>query len=170
MRAEIGKQRKEIGTWKKTRLGIRTRRFTQWGIARFATNALPPLETLADGTIHGFVTGRHMLDRNITDDSATYGGYLRLALVQAEHKVPAKLLRAECKMEELAQMAAQKGGKDDGMTAIGPRITVHYRIRPDPALLRWIKEFEPEVWADWGGGTTAEMTQRIFDKLTEKAQ
>ena len=76
-------------------------------IARFANHALPPIDTLSNDEIHGWVTGRHLLDRYITDDSATLAGYLRLTLAKAEKKIPAALLKAECKMEELAELQAR---------------------------------------------------------------
>lgn len=75
-------------------------------VARFAENAAPPLDTLSDGEIHGWVTGRHLLDRVITEKNATFGGHLRLTLMKAERKIPEPLLRAECRMEELAQQEA----------------------------------------------------------------
>lgn len=79
-------------------------------VRRFADHALPPLEALGREPMTGWVTGRHLLDRNITEESAVFAGYLRLNLVKAERKIPAPLLRAECMMEELA--AAQAEGLD----------------------------------------------------------
>lgn len=76
-------------------------------IKRFAKHAIPPITTLGVGELNGWVTGRHLLDRHITEENATLAGYLRLTLVKAEKKVPEALLRAECKMEELALMAAE---------------------------------------------------------------
>jgi recombination associated protein RdgC len=73
---------------------------------KFAKKALPPIESLGDGEINGWVGGRHLLDRKITVDNAYFGGFLRLTLVQAMKKVPESLLRAECKIEELAQLQA----------------------------------------------------------------
>lgn len=75
-------------------------------VARFAQHAAPPIDTLGDGLIQGWVTGRHLLDRKITEDTARHGGYLRLTLMQAERKIPEALLRAECRMEELAHIQA----------------------------------------------------------------
>ena len=75
-------------------------------IDRFAAAALPPLNTLAEEEIHGWVAGRHLLDRNITEETAYLGGYLRLSLTQAMKKVPASLLAAECAVEEMAVMEA----------------------------------------------------------------
>lgn len=76
-------------------------------VAKFAAQALPPLSTLAEEEIHGWVAGRHLLDRNITEENAFLGGYLRLTLTQAQKKVPASLLQAECAVEEMAAMEAE---------------------------------------------------------------
>ena len=73
----------------------------------FSQNAAPALESLGRDSISGWVTGRHLLDRNITDESAILGSYLRLTLMKAERKVPAPLLHAYCIMEELASAEAQ---------------------------------------------------------------
>lgn len=76
-------------------------------VERFARHAAPPIDSLGDGEIHGWVTGRHLLDRKITKDTAFHGGFLRLTLMQAERKIPEPLLRAECRMEEIAHMQAE---------------------------------------------------------------
>jgi len=76
-------------------------------LERFARNALPPIDTLGTGDISGWVSGRHLLDRRLTDDNSYVAGYLRLTLCKAERKIPAALLKAECKMEELAEMQSR---------------------------------------------------------------
>jgi Putative exonuclease, RdgC len=83
-----------------------TRAMPDDAVSRFAENAAPPIDTLSDGEIHGWVSGRHLLDRVITEKNAVYGGFLRLTLMKAERKIPESLLRAECRMEELAQQEA----------------------------------------------------------------
>lgn len=83
-----------------------TRAMPQDAVARFAEQAAPPIATLSDGEIHGWVSGRHLLDRVITEKNAYYAGFLRLTLMKAERKIPEPLLRAECRMEELAQQEA----------------------------------------------------------------
>lgn len=83
------------------------RRFPADAVERFAAHAAPPIETLSREEIHGWVTGRHLLDRRINGDSAHFAGYLRLTLMKAVRKIPEALLRAECKMEELAEMEAR---------------------------------------------------------------
>ncbi len=75
-------------------------------VQRFANHAPAPLTTLSKDPIHGWVTGRHLLDRDINDQTASVAGYLRLTLMKAEKKIPEALLRAECKMDELAHLAA----------------------------------------------------------------
>ncbi len=80
-------------------------------VSSFASNALPGLDILKDEPVHGWVTSRHLLDRNITYDTATVAGRLFLTLVKAEKKIPQALLRAECKMEELAEMEATGNDK-----------------------------------------------------------
>ncbi len=74
--------------------------------AQFAKQALPAIDTLGASRIAGWVTNRHLLDRHITEDTAHYGGYLLLDLVTAERRIPGALFKTECKMEELAQLAA----------------------------------------------------------------
>lgn len=76
-------------------------------IDNFARDAAPGINTLRTDPISGWVTGRHLLDRNIDEDSATVAGRLRLTLMKAERKIPPALLRAECKIEELALMQAE---------------------------------------------------------------
>lgn len=76
-------------------------------VERFARTALPPLNLLGRDGMRGWAGGRHLLDRVITEDNAFLAGYLRLNLVKAERKIPVALLRAECKMEELALMQAE---------------------------------------------------------------
>ncbi|MFH0878601.1 MAG: recombination-associated protein RdgC [Lentisphaerota bacterium] len=76
-------------------------------VKKFAAHAAPPLDTIGVGEVRGWVTGRHLLDRAINENTAFYGGYLRLALRTAERRIPPALFRAECRMEELALMAAE---------------------------------------------------------------
>lgn len=108
-------------------------------IQRFAANAMPPIESLSDGTIHGWVSGEHLLARNITEDTANYGGFLRLSLVQAERKIPESLLRAECKMEERAQMQAQGVDRLGGTARREIRRSIEARLLPQmPPQLKGI--------------------------------
>ena len=74
---------------------------------QFARQAAPPLDTLGKDAIQGWVTGRHLLDRTITEETAYYAARLRLTLMKAERTIPQALLRAETRMEELAVMQAE---------------------------------------------------------------
>ena len=73
-------------------------------IDRFADAAAPPIDALGRDPMTGWVTGRHLLDRVINEDTAMVSGYVRMTLMKAERKIPEALLRAECKMEELAEL------------------------------------------------------------------
>lgn len=121
-------------------------------VERFAKRALPPLETLAETPLHGWCGGRHLLDRVITQDNATYGGFLRMNLVKASKKVPEALLRAECQVEEEVLLRALESGRltpanrrevrksvEDRLLPTMPPtlqgITIVYDSAPAPALL-----------------------------------
>jgi hypothetical protein len=54
----------------------------------------------------GWVTSRHLLDTNINEESAYVAGYLHLVLRSAIRKIPASLLAAECRIEEIAMQQA----------------------------------------------------------------
>lgn len=71
----------------------------------FLRRVAPPLDTLRDQAVFGWVTGRYLLDRKIDEQNAMYGGWLRMCLLQAERKIPASLLRAEVMQEELVRLA-----------------------------------------------------------------
>lgn len=109
-------------------------------IDRFAEHAVPPLHfTLTENTHQGWVTGRHLLDRNINEDSAMVAGCVRLTLMKAERTIPPALLRAECRMEELADMQARGVTylRRDERSAIKKQVTE--RLLPDmPPVLTGI--------------------------------
>ncbi len=90
------------------RMFFASRDFVEDDVDKFGAAAFPPLNSLAEEEIHGWVASRHLLDRNITEESAYLGGYLRLTLTQAKKKVPASLLAAECAVEEMAVMEAEE--------------------------------------------------------------
>ncbi len=90
------------------RIFFAQRDFVEGDIEKFAAAALPPLNTLAEEEIHGWVASRHILDRNITEETAYLGGYLRLTLTQAKKVVPTSLLQAETAVEEVATMEAEE--------------------------------------------------------------
>lgn len=88
------------------RMFFAQRDFVEDDVDKFAAAAFPPLNSLAEEEVHGWVASRHMLDRNITEETAYLGGYLRLGLTQAKKSVPSSLLAAECAVEEVAVMEA----------------------------------------------------------------
>jgi len=78
-------------------------------LERFADRKAPPLEYVKDKEELGWVTGRHLLDTRIDDETAYMGGYLHLVLRSAQRKIPPSLLKAEYKMAEFAMMEENKG-------------------------------------------------------------
>jgi hypothetical protein len=100
-------------------------------IDKFAAQALPPLSSLSGEDIHGWVTGRHLMDRNITKDSSYLGGYLRLTLAQAKKSIPTSLLQAECAMEEMAVMEAEAKQYLNQQARREIRTQVKERLVPD---------------------------------------
>ena len=81
-----------------------TRPLPKDAVDKFAAQALPPVEYLKEDPLFGWVTGRHLMDRDIDEESARWGGILRLALVKAEKKIPNSLLKAEVRAQELHRM------------------------------------------------------------------
>ena len=82
------------------------RAFPEDWAERFAKHAAGSLELVKDEEQRGWVTGRHLLDTHITEETALTGGWVNLVLRCAVKKVPPALLKAECRMDELAVMAA----------------------------------------------------------------
>ena len=98
-------------------------------VKQLAAKALPPLNTVGDSQIVGWVTGRHAADRQITADTAIFGGHLLVGLTVVEKKVPASLMQAECRMEELATLAAQGEERLSAATRSDIRKGVHTRLQ-----------------------------------------
>ena len=76
-------------------------------LQRFQKAAAGPLKHVRDEPRLGWVTGRHLLETEIDENTAYAGGYLHLSLRQAERKIPSSLLKAECRMAELKIMAEE---------------------------------------------------------------
>ena len=77
-------------------------------LERLAENKAGSLEHVTDEPTWGWVTGRFLLETEITEETCKFGSYYHICLRQAERKIPASLLNAECKLEELVQMRARK--------------------------------------------------------------
>jgi hypothetical protein len=76
-------------------------------IDAFAKHAAPGIASLNRDPLTGWVTGRHLFDREITEEKCLFGPYLHAQLMRAEKKVPASLLRAYVKMEEDVELRAR---------------------------------------------------------------
>ncbi|MCP4177363.1 MAG: recombination-associated protein RdgC [bacterium] len=72
----------------------------------FDGNNAGKLDEVKDEPQLGWVSGRHLLERTIDEETAILGGHLFLNLRTAQRKVPSALLKAESRMEELAYIKA----------------------------------------------------------------
>lgn len=70
----------------------------------FEENKAGKLDDVTDEPQIGWVSGRHLLENRIDEETAFLGGHLFLNLRIAERKVPGTLLKAEARMEELAHI------------------------------------------------------------------
>jgi len=77
-------------------------------IDAFAKHAAPPISSLNRDPISGWVTGRHLFDREITEEKCLFGPYLHAQLMRAEKKVPGPLLRAHLRLEEDVELRARE--------------------------------------------------------------
>ena len=77
-------------------------------LERFTAKKGYSLDTVLDEPQVGWVSSRHLLDTRIDDETAYTGGYLHLNLRSAVRKIPSSLFNAECRLEELALLAAEK--------------------------------------------------------------
>ena len=77
-------------------------------VTAFARHAAPPITSMLRDPISGWVSGRHLFDREITDEKCVLGSWLHVQLMRAEKKIPAALLRAHILMEEDIEMRARE--------------------------------------------------------------
>ncbi len=66
------------------------------------------LEDVAEEPEIGWVSGRFLLETEINETTSICGGHLYLNLRKAERKIPASLLNAICRRDELAYMKANE--------------------------------------------------------------
>lgn len=82
--------------------------FTRDVLERFAALAAPPIESLGRDAVQGWVSGRHLLDRDLGEANCIFGSWLHLCLMRAERKIPEALLRAYCRIEEETEKRARQ--------------------------------------------------------------
>lgn len=76
-------------------------------LSLFVKRAAPPISTLSNEPIQGWVSSRHLLDRDLSEENGFIAGYLVLTLMKAERKIPEALLRAYCRIEEEVERKAR---------------------------------------------------------------
>jgi len=74
----------------------------------FAADTAGMLDQVKDEPQIGWVSGRHLLESKIDEETAICGGHLYLNLRKAERKIPSVLMKAICKREELVYMQAHE--------------------------------------------------------------
>ncbi len=147
------------------------RKLPKDAVERFARRAAIPPTQVKDAPVRGWVTGRHLLDRNITEETALYGGYLRLTLQTAERKIPAALLRAECKMEELAHLAATGQAFVNRKERNRIKQEIAERLLPQmPPQIRGLPMVAPpdghRLWAAAGSAAQCDVFSAFFQDTT----
>ena len=70
----------------------------------FAKYSAGKLDDVKDEPVLGWVSGRHLLESRIDEDTSKCGGFPYMNLRKTERKVPAQLLNAVCRRDELAYM------------------------------------------------------------------
>ena len=75
-------------------------------LERFMSLCADKLDDVKDEQQIGWVSGRHLLERKIAEETGTAGGHIYLNLRVAQRKIPSTLLKAEIRLEELAWMNA----------------------------------------------------------------
>jgi len=73
-------------------------------LERFNTKVAGKLDNVADKPQIGWVSGRHILERTINEDTSIFAGYVHMNLRISQRKIPSVLLKAECRKEELDYM------------------------------------------------------------------
>ena len=100
-------------------------------VERFAQFAAQGLDQVQDEPMWGWVSPRHLLDCNITEDTVKVAGYYHLCLRQAERKIPSSLLTAECRMVELTRMAEKDVDHLNKKERKTIKDEVHARLLPE---------------------------------------
>ena len=138
-------------------------------VRRFAKHAAPPIQKLGREAINGWVSGRHLLDREIDEDNAFVGGYLRLTLMKAERKIPDALLRAECRIQELAELRAEGGASLKRERRVEIRKEIIERLMPNmPPMLTGIPMvYDGQSETLYAGATGEKQTDVLVQAVKE---
>ncbi len=138
-------------------------------VARFSADAAPPIDSLGTEAISGWVSGRHLLDRHITEENALVAGRLRLTLMKAERKIPAALLQAECALEQIAVMQAEDKPFVDRRTKSEIKKLVTERLLPTmpPTLTGIPIAYEHAAQRLYGAATTDKQVDALVARVRQ---
>lgn len=98
-------------------------------IEKFKEHLPPPIELAGSTPINGWISWRHLLDRDISLENCYFQPWLYLTLVKIEKKIPSALLKAYCKIEEEAEK------KSRGLEFLPRKIKAEIKKRVTDALL-----------------------------------
>ncbi|MFT5127352.1 MAG: hypothetical protein ACI8W8_000955 [Rhodothermales bacterium] len=84
------------------------KKLTLSALESFAEHKAHDLKSATEEPRFGWVTGRHLLDTNINENTAIHGGHLFLQLQSAVRRIPSSLFKAECRMREIVYMEDQR--------------------------------------------------------------
>lgn len=90
------------------RLYYLTKEYDSSLVEDFARYVCPPVVDIKSDPIQGWVTGKHLLDRNISDERCVIGPYIHVHWLKAEKKIPSSYLKANIKLEEEVEMKARQ--------------------------------------------------------------
>ncbi len=138
-------------------------------VKRFSRHAAPPLDHLGREAVRGWVSGRHLLDREIDEDNAFLCGYLRLTLMKAERKIPDALLRAECQIQELSELRDQGGSglRRDRRLAIRKEVLERLLPQMPPTLTGISMVYDGNAELLLAGAVTDKQTESLSNALRE---
>lgn len=145
---------------------------TEAVIGRFADAIAPDIKTLSTSPIEGWMSWRHLLDREITPENCFFIPWLLLNHLHAERKVPKPLFRAYCKLEEAAEMRAR------GLESLPRKLKAEIKERVMEALqpempptltgIATVVNFSSHfVYADAMKQTAAEAFMKCFKETTD---
>lgn len=84
---------------------------------------VPPVEAISASPVEAWAGWRHLLDRDLSEESCLFVPWLYVDRMKAERKIPKALLRAYCRMAEVEEM------KKSGLQKLPSSIRTEIRER-----------------------------------------
>jgi len=141
-------------------------------LQRFAAQAAPPLEQVRDEPVWGWVSGRNLLENRIDEETSKLGSYIHICLRQAERKIPAALLNAECRMAELSKTIENGGKRPDKKTRKAIKDDIREKLLPNmppqlSGIYAVIDKLDHKVYVSATSQRQLDLFADFFKKATE---